>query len=84
MTDNQPQTEMEKLLARVWGEVLEVDEISRSDTFIDLGGDSMDALQVIMKIEKELGVKLNHERHFSLSLEQAALELEEDVKKKNG
>ena len=79
MTDARPKTEMEQTVAEVWGKVLEVDEVELGDTFIDLGGDSMDALQVIAAIEKKLGVKLNHESHFVSTLEQVSAELEKAV-----
>jgi acyl carrier protein len=81
MTDHLPRTEMEKYVAGVWAKILKVDEVEIYDTFVDLGGDSMDALQVITVIERELGVKLGHERHFISTLEQVASELEGFVKK---
>ena len=80
MTDPRPRTEMEQFVAEVWGKVLEVEQVELDDTFVDLGGDSMDALQVIAAIEKKLGVKLNHERHFVSTLEQVSAELEEAAK----
>jgi len=71
---------METFVGKVWADVLEVDQIELDDTFVDLGGDSMDALQVISAIEKKLGIKLNHERHFVSTLEQVSAELEEAAK----
>ncbi len=79
MTDTRPRTKMEDFVASVWCKALELDQIELDDTFVDLGGDSMDALQVISEIEKELGVKLNHEKHFVSSLAQVALELTEET-----
>lgn len=79
MADDAPSTKMETLLAEIWSEVLKVDGIKPTDTFIDLGGDSLDALMVISKVEKAIGIKLDHERHFVSSLQQVAEELERMV-----
>ena len=50
-----PQGATETLLAQVWSEVLEIDEISRDDNFFDLGGDSLEVLHVAMTVQKHVG-----------------------------
>ncbi|HEV7455609.1 MAG TPA: non-ribosomal peptide synthetase [Roseococcus sp.] len=39
-------SETEGLLAEIWSEIFEVDEIGREDDFFEFGGDSLDMLQV--------------------------------------
>jgi acyl carrier protein len=50
-----PQGQIEGALAEIWAEVLEIDEVSRDDDFSDLGGDSLDALQVAIMLQKRTG-----------------------------
>jgi non-ribosomal peptide synthetase component F/acyl carrier protein len=50
-----PQGRIEGVLAEIWADVLEIDEISRDDDFFDLGGDSLEALQVAMMLQKRTG-----------------------------
>ncbi len=52
-----PKGDMQCRLAKIWSEVLELDEISQRDDFYDLGGDSLDALQVAMTLQKQLDVE---------------------------
>jgi aryl carrier-like protein len=42
-----PRTEMERLLAEVWGDVLDVQPIGVHDDFFELGGDSMHCIQIV-------------------------------------
>ena len=44
-----PRTELEKLLAQVWREVLRTEQIGIHDSFFELGGDSILSIQVISK-----------------------------------
>ncbi len=44
-----PRDEVERLLARIWGEVLGLDEVGVEDRFLDLGGDSLLATQVVSR-----------------------------------
>lgn len=52
-------TETERLLADIWSELLEIDEISRDDNFFDLGGDSLDLLHVAGELFSQLTLFLN-------------------------
>ena len=54
-----PETPMEKLLAEIWMEVLGVDEVSVYDNFLDLGGHSMLAVQVGVKLKKRAGIRVD-------------------------
>ncbi|MCB0090805.1 MAG: AMP-binding protein, partial [Caldilineaceae bacterium] len=66
-----PQTETEKILARVWEEVLGLDRIGRFDNFFELGGDSIISLQVVSRAQAE-GVHLTPRQLFQ---EQTVAEL---------
>ena len=53
-----PRTELEKKLAAIWAEVLQLDRVSIHDNFFDLGGHSLLAVKVVARVEKTLGKKL--------------------------
>jgi amino acid adenylation domain-containing protein len=50
-----PQTEVERLLAGVWQEVLRVERVGLFDNFFDLGGHSLLLVQVQGKVREALG-----------------------------
>lgn len=50
-----PETDMEKLIASVWQEVLKVDKVGTRDNFFDLGGNSLDIVMVAGKLKEVLG-----------------------------
>ena len=50
-----PQTETERMIARLWGDVLGLDTIGRNDNFFALGGDSLLATQVIARLGAMMG-----------------------------
>ncbi|MHC2086948.1 amino acid adenylation domain-containing protein [Methylobacterium sp. CM6244] len=52
----EPEGAMEVALAEVWREVLEVDAIGRDDDFFGLGGHSLTAAQLAMRVKQRLGV----------------------------
>jgi acyl carrier protein len=47
-----PQSETEQMIAKIWQEVLGLDEVGRHDNFFDLGGDSISALRVMSQISQ--------------------------------
>lgn len=53
-----PKTELEKILASVWKEVLHVEQIGVNDHFFALGGDSIKAIQVSARLYA-LGLQLD-------------------------
>jgi acyl carrier protein len=53
-----PSDEVEKTIAAVWRELLGLDLVGRHDNFFELGGNSLIALKVASRLNKELGVKL--------------------------
>jgi amino acid adenylation domain-containing protein len=47
-----PRTETEKILAEIWQQVLKVDQVSVSDNFFDLGGDSILSIHVVTQARR--------------------------------
>ncbi|MEG3012688.1 MAG: phosphopantetheine-binding protein, partial [Pseudomonas sp.] len=45
-----PRNEQESLLADIWAQVLQVEQVGISDNFFELGGDSILSLQVISRV----------------------------------
>jgi aryl carrier-like protein len=50
-----PRNEKEQLMCEIWGRVLGVDRVGVNDNFMELGGDSILAIQV-MAIARESGL----------------------------
>ncbi|HVI44818.1 MAG TPA: non-ribosomal peptide synthase/polyketide synthase [Chitinophaga sp.] len=69
----EPQTLLEKQLAAIWSQLLDVEQIGRHDDFFALGGDSLLAIRVISATRKQLGVEVtigdvfDHPTVFSLA-----------------
>jgi amino acid adenylation domain-containing protein len=53
-----PRTPVEKLLARVWADTLQLDQIGVHDNFFDLGGHSLLATRVISKVRQAFCIEL--------------------------
>lgn len=54
-----PRTVLEKQLAAIWADVLHVDRVSIHDNFFDLGGHSLQAVQLISRITAALHTSLS-------------------------
>jgi amino acid adenylation domain-containing protein len=54
----QPHGEVERTLVQIWRELLGVERVGVSDNFFDLGGSSLLAVQVVIRVERELGVEV--------------------------
>jgi amino acid adenylation domain-containing protein len=54
-----PRTSMETVIAEIWQDVLGVDRVGRYDNFFDLGGHSLLSMQVVARLEKKLGLRVN-------------------------
>lgn len=52
-----PTTELEKRLAMIWFDTLGINEISVYDDFFNLGGHSLNATQLALRIEKEFDIE---------------------------
>lgn len=76
-----PRTDVEKMVADIWTEYLEVEKVGVYDNFFELGGHSLIAVQVMTRIEKETGKRLPLAALFETStVEKLALMLELDGK----
>lgn len=53
-----PRTPLEKLVAKVWAETLGLDSVGLKDDFFELGGHSLIAVQLMIRMEKETGLRL--------------------------
>lgn len=62
-----PESEMERKLAGMWGEILQIPRVGVKDDFFDLGGDSLSGLRLLAAIEREYGVRLAGNALFQLS-----------------
>jgi iturin family lipopeptide synthetase A len=49
----EPESEMEKIIARTWQEELELEKIGVNDNFFDLGGNSMIVVRLINRLNQE-------------------------------
>ncbi len=54
----QPRTNLERCIAQIWQEVLNVERIGIHDNFFELGGHSLLALRLFTRIEQETGTSM--------------------------
>ena len=55
----EPKTEIERVLSRIWQELLGFDCLGIDDDFFELGGHSLLAVQVISEFEETVGIKMS-------------------------
>jgi len=53
-----PRNATEKLVAKIWAEILGLESVGLHDDFFELGGHSLIAVQVMIRMEKETGLRL--------------------------
>ena len=53
------QTRLEKAVAAIWTDVLQLEKVPVNQTFFDLGGHSLRAIQVLARIRKELRIRID-------------------------
>jgi amino acid adenylation domain-containing protein len=63
---------VEKLLAELWSEVLGLQRVSAYDNFLDVGGDSLSAVQLVTRLHNRLGVRIKTNELAFQSLRQLA------------
>jgi amino acid adenylation domain-containing protein len=73
--DHLPETQVERTLAGLWSELLKVDEVSVHDNFIELGGDSLAATQLVASIHGRFGANIPARLVFDATLGEIALEV---------
>ena len=75
-----PQTEIEELLAGIWEEVLENDEIGVTDNFIAIGGHSLAAIRITSRINKVIELEFRLNKIFELpTIKEYAKHIEETL-----
>lgn len=67
-----PRTPMEIQIAEIWQKVLGVDRIGVYDNFFDLGGHSLLSMQVVARLEKQVGIRINPQEMILQNLGQLA------------
>ncbi len=76
-----PRTDVEKLVAEIWQDVMGLQQISIFDNFFTIGGRSLVAVQIMARIEKETGKRLPLATLFEHStIEKLAVRLNVDAK----
>ncbi|MQA65516.1 MAG: AMP-binding protein [Alphaproteobacteria bacterium] len=56
--DDRPATALEAKLQRLWQETLRLDRVGLHEDFFTLGGDSLQAVELFLRVEKEFGRRL--------------------------
>ena len=59
----EPQTEVEEVMAEIWKQVLLVDRVGVEDNFFELGGDSILSIQVVSRFN-QAGIKITPKQMF--------------------
>ncbi|MDY7092731.1 MAG: amino acid adenylation domain-containing protein [Acidobacteriota bacterium] len=76
----EPDTEVEELVAEIWREVLERQRVGATDHFFDLGGHSLLAARVLARVRDEIGLELPLQTFFEApTVRQLAHEIEEQL-----
>lgn len=57
-------TPMEALLAEIWRDVFDRAQVTHTDNFFSLGGDSMKGMQIIFRLQKAIPLNLNLRQIF--------------------
>ena len=63
-TEDSFENDTERILAAIWKELLEVEEVTRDDDYFELGGNSLNATKAIYQIQEKFGVKLKISQIF--------------------
>ncbi len=53
----EPHGPLEKLIANIQSEILDVDRFGRADSFYDFSGTSLDAIRICARIERDSGYR---------------------------
>ncbi|MEH7829979.1 non-ribosomal peptide synthetase [Gemmobacter denitrificans] len=54
-----PRTETERMLARIWADLLQVDQVGRDVSFFALGGHSLNVLRMLARVQRDCGVVIS-------------------------
>ena len=59
-----PQTPTEKKLVQIYTSIIGVSELTTESRFLDIGGNSLNLVEVLLQIENQTGTKLNPRSFF--------------------
>ena len=59
-----PRSEPERQLARIWADVLELDQIGVDQDVFALGADSIKVTQILSRVRAQLGIRLSFDDIF--------------------
>ena len=68
-----PRTQSEQLIADIWMEILDVEEISVTDNFFELGGQSLQVVKMASLLRKQHGLRISPRAVIFETLEQLAV-----------
>jgi amino acid adenylation domain-containing protein len=74
-----PRSPVEQRVARIWSDVLRIDRVGIADAFLDLGGNSLLAIQIIARVNQSFGVDLPLRSAFEASTIEALARLVADT-----
>lgn len=78
-----PNNEIEAQVAKIWEQVLGIIPIGRNDNFIELGGDSLAAIEVITRIIDQVNMQVSYaDFYLAKNLGDLCTRLVKDTKKK--
>ncbi|VVJ19160.1 Polyketide synthase modules and related proteins [Amycolatopsis camponoti] len=61
----EPRTTTERRLAAVWADVLRVERVGLTDSFFELGGDSISSMRITSRVRAEFGVEVSPRALFT-------------------
>jgi hypothetical protein len=73
-THEEPRSPTECRVAQVWRELLGIERIGLHDNFLDIGGHSLIGVRALLRIEREIGVRLHPNVLTLQTLQQIAAE----------
>jgi acyl-coenzyme A synthetase/AMP-(fatty) acid ligase/acyl carrier protein len=54
-----PRTLVEEVLADLWSELMKIDPVGVNDNFLELGGDSLLATQIVSRLRQDFGIEIS-------------------------
>ena len=79
-----PRTIIEEALASIWEEILSIEGIGVQDIFLELGGESLQAVRIITRVQTSLGVSVSVREFFEAQTIAQMAELIQGVRVSDG